>query len=54
METPENKRKGICEMLNMTVVQQRNLWYGIYTRYPGAEDLAIEWIKDLKKEYHPD
>lgn len=53
-ESLENKRKEIKEMLNMTIVQQRNLRYGIDTRYVRAEVLAIELINDLKKEYHLD
>ncbi|MBP6687163.1 MAG: hypothetical protein KA160_04825 [Lacibacter sp.] len=51
-ESMENKRKEIREMLNMTVVQQRNLRYGIDTRYILAKELANELIGDLKKEYH--
>jgi hypothetical protein len=39
-------------MMNMVVVQQRNLRYGIDTRYILAKELATELISDLKKEYH--
>ena len=37
------------QMLNMTVVQQRNLRLGIDSRWRRAEELAIELINDLKK-----
>ena len=50
--TLENKKEEIKEMMNMVVVQQRNLRYGIDTRYILAKELAIELIGDLKKEYH--
>jgi hypothetical protein len=48
----ENKRAEINEMLNMIVVQQRNLRFSIDTRWRQAEELALELISDLKKEYH--
>jgi len=48
----ENKRPEINEMLNMAVVQQRNLRYSNETRWRQAEELARELITDLKKEYH--
>jgi hypothetical protein len=47
----ENKRTEIRELLNMTVVQQRNLRYND-NRLQRAKLLAIELINDLKKEYH--
>ena len=47
----ENKRKEIRELLNMAVVQQRNLRYND-TRLLRAKELAYELINDLKKEYH--
>ncbi len=52
IESLENKRGEIRTMLNMTVVQQRNLRLGINSRWPRAQALAIELISDLKKEYH--
>lgn len=48
----ETKREKIREMLNMIVVQQRNIRFGIDSRWQRAELLAIELISDLKKEYH--
>ncbi|MBL0274475.1 MAG: hypothetical protein IPQ06_15840 [Chitinophagaceae bacterium] len=48
----EPKRSEIRELLNMTVVQQRNLRFGNTTRWQRAEALALELISDLKKEYH--
>lgn len=48
----ENKREKIAEMLNMVVVQQRNLRLQSYTRWQRAKTLATELISDLKKEYH--
>ena len=47
----ENKRKEINEMLNMTVVQQRNLRFND-ARLLRTKKLATELIKDIKKEYH--
>ena len=49
----ENKRDEIRAMLNMVVVQQRNLRYN-NSRLLGAKELATELITDLKKEYHID
>ena len=49
-EPLENKRKEISEMLNMTVVQQRNLRF-TNTRLMRTKELASELITDLKKEY---
>jgi hypothetical protein len=51
-ESLENKRSEIREMLNMIVVQQRNLQRDIDDRWKEAEVLAVELINDLKKEYH--
>lgn len=48
----ENKRSEINEMLNMIVVQQRNLRRNRSDEWRQAEELAIELINDLKKEYH--
>ena len=50
-ELLENRREKIREMLNMMVVQQRNLRYGDI-RIQNAKTLANELINDLKKEYH--
>jgi hypothetical protein len=47
----ENKRVEIRELLNMAIVQQRNLRFN-ETRLLRAKDLATELIADLKKEYH--
>ena len=46
----ENKRTEIRELLNMTVVQQRNLRYN-ENRLQRVKLLANELITDLKKEY---
>ena len=46
----ENKRIEIRELLNMAVVQQRNLRFN-ETRLLRAKVLAKELISDLKKEY---
>jgi hypothetical protein len=48
----ENKREKIKEMLNMIIVQQRNLRLNINDRFRRAEVLAVELVSDLKKEYH--
>ena len=47
----ENKRIEIRALLNMAVVQQRNLLYND-TNLLKAKVLANELINDLKKEYH--
>ena len=52
IETLETKRDIIPEMLNMVVVQQRNLRGNIDTRLVPAKELANQLINDLKKEYH--
>jgi len=52
LESLENKRKEIKEMLNMIIVQQRNLRLDIDSPWKQAEELAVELISDLKKEYH--
>jgi hypothetical protein len=51
IESMENKREEIKEMLNMAVVQQRNLQFNS-GRLQQAKELANELISDLKKEYH--
>ena len=51
-ESLENKRNEIRGMLNMIVVQQRNLQRDMNIPWKQAEELAIELISDLKKEYH--
>lgn len=48
----ENKRKEIKELLNMVVVQQRNFQRNIDLIWTQAEELAIDLISDLRKEYH--
>ena len=48
----ENKRNEIKELLNMAIVQQRNLRRDIDVTWKQAEKLAIELINDLKKQYH--
>ena len=48
----ENKREKISAMLNMVIVQQRNLRFQINDGWQKAHDLAIELIADIKKEYH--
>jgi len=50
-ESLENKREEIRAMLNMIVVQQRNISFN-EGRLQSAEELAIELISDLQKEYH--
>ena len=46
----EDKRKEIDVMLNMSVVQQRNIRFNNF-RLESAEKLATELIDELKKEY---
>lgn len=50
-ESLENKRSEIREMLNMVVVQQRNLQRDIDDEWPQAEKMANELINDFKIEY---
>ena len=52
IEPLETKRNEIREMLNMIVVQQRNLRFNNDTRLDRAKEMAIELISDLKKNYH--
>jgi len=52
IESLENKRADIKELLNMVVVQQRNFQRNIDVTLKRAEELAIELISDLKEEYH--
>jgi hypothetical protein len=47
----ENKRSEIRELLNMVVVQQRNLRRDIEITLKKAAELANELIVDLEKEY---
>src|SRR5688572_21431652 len=47
----ENKRYEITEMLNMIVVQQRNLRFG-EEKIVEAENLARELITDFRETYH--
>ena len=51
-ESLESKREEIRELLNMVVVQQRNLQKNIESDWPQAEEMANELINDFKKEYH--
>ena len=51
-ESLESKRSEIRELLNMVVVQQRNLRNEIEGDWPQAEEMANELINDFKKEYH--
>ncbi len=51
VEIPEFKKETIREMLNMAIVQQRNLRFNIDIRLIPAMELANELISDLKKEY---
>ena len=51
-ESLENKRNEIRQLLNMVVVQQRNLRKETMTDWPQAAEMAHELINDLKKEYH--
>lgn len=48
----ENKREKINELLNMVVIQQRNLRFAMNGNWEKARVLANELINDLKKEYH--
>ncbi|HEY6062906.1 MAG TPA: hypothetical protein VIV35_04825 [Chitinophagaceae bacterium] len=48
----ETRRAEIREMLNMIVVQQRNLRYNNDTRLQPAKELANELIIDFRKEYN--
>jgi hypothetical protein len=52
VESLENKRADIKELLNMVVVQQRNFQRNVDVSLKQAEELAIELINELKKEYH--
>ena len=47
----ENKRYEITELLNMLVIQQRNLRFG-ESRLLKAEQLARELIIEFSEEYH--
>jgi hypothetical protein len=47
----ENKREVIVKMLNMIVVQQRNLRFN-NNRLQRATGLANEVVNELEKEYH--
>jgi hypothetical protein len=53
-ESLETKRNEIRELLNMVVVQQRNLRNSIEVEWRQGEEMANELIHDLKKEYHID
>ena len=47
----ENKSLEIQDLMNMSIVQQRNLRFND-TRLLQAKNLATELISELKKEYH--
>ena len=51
-ESLENKRNEIRELLNMVIVQQRNLRKDINGDWKEVGEMAHELIRDLKKEYH--
>ena len=51
IESLENKRDDINEMLNMVIVQQRNIRFN-NERLQRAKELANELITDFNKEYH--
>lgn len=51
-ESLEPKRDKIMLLLNMAIVQQRNLRFNIDGRLKPAKLLADELINELKKEYH--
>lgn len=51
VESLENKRTIIKEMINMCIVQQRNIRYINTARLIPAKELAKELITDFKKEY---
>lgn len=51
-ESLESKRNEIRELLNMVVVQQRNLQREIEVNWPQAEKMANELVNDFKKEYN--
>ena len=47
----ESKNGEIREMLNMVIVQQRNIRFND-DRLQRTKELANELISDLEKEYH--
>jgi len=51
-ESLENKRNEVRELLNMIVVQQRNLRREVTDDWLRAEQMSEELINELKKEYH--
>jgi len=51
-ESLENKRSEIRSLLNMVIVQQRNMRRDLETDWPDAEVMANELVNDIKKEYH--
>ena len=53
VKTPslESKRNDILELLNMIVVQQRNLRFG-KAKLSQAQNLAQELINEFSEEYH--
>ncbi|QNA44544.1 hypothetical protein [Lacibacter sediminis] len=51
-ESLEPKRDKIMVLLNMAIVQQRNLRFNIDSRLKPTKLLADELINELKNEYH--
>ena len=47
----ENKREPIKQLLNMVIVQQRNMQLQVDTRWPKVKALATELISDINKAY---
>ena len=47
----ENKRELIKELLNMVIVQQRNMQLQVDSRWPKVKALATELISDINKAY---
>ena len=47
----ENKREEIKQLLNMVIVQRRNMQLQVDSRWPKVKALATELISDLKKAY---
>ncbi len=48
----ENKRTQVTQLLNMAIVQQRNLRNNNAGTHKLAETLALKLIEELKEEYH--
>jgi len=48
----ENKRGQVTQMLNMAIVQQRNLRNNNAVTHRSSEALALKLIEEVKEEYH--